>query len=404
MTPRERVLKALNFEETDRVPKDLGGMLSTGVSAFAYPGLVKALGLPERLPRVHDSFQMLALPDLDVLDALDCDVVTINGDVTNAFDQPGKWKPYDFAGRLPALVHDPDAYEDAGDGAIRQYGSSLMVKDAYVFDAEHGGQPLSWDGEIPRDDLEEVRERAKRWMPGDGYIQSIKDVSRRVRESSDRAVFISCPIGTGMGIGAMGGLGVFPMLCVTDPDYVHAYHEIMTVHAVEIANRILPDIAPNVDVIMMAADDWGTQGSTIASPAVFRELFLPYIRRTIEACHHIAPDVKIFLHCCGAVYSLIDSFVECGFDVLNPVQWSAGEPSFREWKDKARNRIALWGGGVNAQVTLATGTVDDVVAEVREVVPYMKQDGGYIFNNIHNLLAEVPPEMILAMYRTAAEF
>jgi uroporphyrinogen decarboxylase len=90
MTRRERVLEALSFKETDRPPMDLGGMLSTGISAFAYPGLVRALGLPARRPRVADTYQMLALPDMDVLDALDCDVVAVfmHWGVTNAFEQP----------------------------------------------------------------------------------------------------------------------------------------------------------------------------------------------------------------------------------------------------------------------------------------------------------------------------
>ena len=79
MTHRERVMHALAFEETDRVPLDLAGMRSTGISAFAYPKLVEALGLPPRRPRVEDTGQMLAMPDLDVLDALGCDVVTIRG-------------------------------------------------------------------------------------------------------------------------------------------------------------------------------------------------------------------------------------------------------------------------------------------------------------------------------------
>jgi len=84
---------------------------------------------------------------------------------------------------------------------------------------------------------------------------------------------------------------------------------------------------------------------------------------------------------------------------MNPVQWSAGGHSYREWKDKARGRIALWGGGVNSQTTLPHGTPADVQAEAREVAAYLAQDGGFVFCNIHNLLAEVPPEKIIALYR-----
>jgi len=88
--------------------------------------------------------------------------------------------------------------------------------------------------------------------------------------------------------------------------------------------------------------------------------------------------------------------------VLNPVQWCAGKHSYREWKDKARGRIALWGGGVNSQVTLPLGTAADVAREVAEVVAYLRQDSGYVFCNIHNILSEIAPEKVIAMYRAAA--
>ena len=156
-------------------------------------------------------------------------------------------------------------------------------------------------------------------------------------------------------------------------------------------------------MIWLASDDWGTQKNTIASPKVFRDLFLPYRRQINAECHKIAPQVKTFLHSCGAIYNILDLIIESGFDVLNPVQWPAGGHSYQEWKDKARNRITLWGGGVNAQHTLPLGTVEDVAQEVKEVVSYLSQDGGYVFCNIHNLLAEIPPEKIIAMYQAAAE-
>lgn len=402
MTRRERVMAALNMQVPDQVPKDLGGMLSTGISAFAYPKLVKALGLPERLPKVHDSFQMLALPELDVLDALDCDVVTINGHVTNAFEQPELWKPYDYAGRLPSLVLYPESFVEEADGTVT-CGGSRMVKDSYVFDVEHGGQPIDLSADIPKPDLDEVREALEKGRPTDEAIDNVVELCRKVRESTDRAVFVSCPLSTMLSIGAVAGIGVFPVLCLLDPDYVRQYHEIMTDEALDRVHRILPRIAPCVDIVMMGADDWGTQNATIASPDTFRELFQPYIRRVTDECHRLAPDVKLFLHSCGALYEIIEAVADAGFDILNPVQWPAGGRSYREWKDRARGRIALWGGGVNAQATLPLGTVDDVRAEVKEVVSYLKQDGGYIFCNIHNLLAEIPPEKIIAMYEEAAK-
>jgi uroporphyrinogen decarboxylase len=165
--------------------------------------------------------------------------------------------------------------------------------------------------------------------------------------------------------------------------------------------KLLPEIAPYVDILMLAADDWGTQQNLIASPRVYRDLFLPYRRRLNEEAHRLAPNARTFLHSCGAIYNLLDLIVESGFDIVNPVQWPAGGHSYREWKEKARGRIALWGGGLNSQVTLPLGSVEEVEREVAEVVDCLAQDGGYVFCNIHNLLAEIPPEKVIAMYRSA---
>jgi uroporphyrinogen decarboxylase len=193
-------------------------------------------------------------------------------------------------------------------------------------------------------------------------------------------------------------VAIFPMLCITEPDYVTELHEIVTERSLYNVRALLPEIREYVDVIMMTADDWGTQNNLFASPKVYQKLFLPYYQRINVLAHQIAPQMKLFMHNCGAVYDLIDLVVESGFDILNPVQWPAGGHSYREWKDKARGRIALWGGGVNAQATLPHGSVEDVRREVSEVTHCLAQGGGYVFCNIHNILAEITPEKVIAMY------
>lgn len=404
MTPRERVLKALNFQEVHPVPKDLGAMKSTGISAFAYPKLVEALGLPPRLPRVHDTGQMLALPDLDVLDALGCDVVTIDGGVTNAFDEPEKWREYDFNGRLPALVQYPQAFENRPDGSIVQWGNTVMPPTSYVFNAEHSGQPLlDLDAPLPLLDLKQYEQDLNRRRVTDEQVKATADLARRVRASTDRAVFFTDWCSAGIGIGNFCGIGIFPIICKLEPQYVHDLHGITIEHAIYNVRAVLPEVRGNVDIIMTTADDWGTQNTLIASPNTYRELFLPYYRRLNDEIHRLIPGVKIFMHNCGAIYDLLDLVVESGFDIVNPIQWPAGGHSYSEWKDRLRNRAAMWGGGLDTQHTLSLGSVEDVERQVREVVAYCSKDGGYVFNNIHNLLAEVPPQKIIAMYRAASE-
>jgi uroporphyrinogen decarboxylase len=395
-------MAALNFQETDRVPKDLGGMLSTSISAFAYPKLVEALGLPYRRPRVYDTNQMLAMPDMDVLDALGCDIVAVFNGATNGIDEPDKWQDYDFNGRLKAAVRDKSIFKDHEDGTITQPQYKIkMPTTSTVFDEAHGGQPLNLSMDLPKPDLKEAMENNKKNFPTDEQIKDLIDLCKRTRESTDKAIFVSGPIYSGIAITAPGGLAVWPMVCMTEPNFVNDYHGMMAENAIKMTDAIMPELAPYIDVMMLAADDWGTQNNLIAPPRVFEELFLPHLKKINERVHKYAPEVKTFLHCCGAVYDIIDMVIESGFDILNPAQWPAGGKSYTEWKDKARNRISFWGGGVNAQHTLPLGTVQDIEKEVAEIVQYLKQDGGYVFNSIHNILAEIEPEKIIAMYKSA---
>lgn len=404
MTRRERVIAALNFEPTDRVPIDMGAMRSTGISAFAYPKLVEALGLPPRRPRIHDTGQMLALPDLDVLEALDCDVITVDGGVSNAFEEPEKWHDYDFGGRLRAQVQRPESFMLLPDGTVVQDGPTTMPPSSYVFDWDHGGNPvLDFDAELPLMDLRAHRKLAEADELRDSQIRDGVRRIRRARSESDRALFLVDYCGSGIGIGGHGGIGVFPVICLLEPDYVHEFHSIQIERAIRNVRAVLPEVRDCVDVVMTTADDWGTQSSLIASPETYRELFLPYYKRLNDEIHALIPGVKIFMHSCGAIYPLLDLIADSGFDVLNPVQWPAGDKGYAEWRATTQSRLALWGGGVDSQHTLPFASPAEVATEVRQIVRTMSQSSGYVFNGIHNLLAEVPADKVIAMYRAARE-
>lgn len=401
MTSRERVVKALNFQATDKLPMDLGGMGSTGISCFAYPKLVAALGLKPRLPRVFDTGQMLAIPDVDVLDALGCDVATVNCDnATNAFYEPERWHEFDFGGRLPALVMNPSDFEVSPDGGIRQRDGSYMPPSSYVFDLEHGGQPLDMNGDIELFDLAQVSESLKNEAPDDAKIASMARYCKKARESTDKAIMFRSPVPC---LGYMGGMARFSMLCLTEPEHIKQLNGIVADRAADILRRMIPHVAPYVDVLMLSADDQGTQAGTILPPNVYRELFVPYYKRITGVVHELAPEMKLFLHSCGAIYDIIDDVVDEGFDILNPIQWSARRHSYGEWKEKCCGRLLMWGGGARGQSTLPLGTVEDVRREVSQVAPCLAKNGGYVFCAIHNLLAEVPGEKIVAMYQAARE-
>ena len=399
MTSRERILNAVEFKPTDRIPLDLAGMRSTGISVFAYPKLVKALGLPYRRPRAYDTGQMLALPDLDVLDALGCDTVIVENGLTNAFPQPEMWREYDFNGRLPALVTDPSAYQVLPNGTITMHGWASMPPASTVFTGEHAGCGVDLSADVPPPNVDRHREWCEKQILTPEAAQKIAGFCHRVRDAANgRAVFSALgPIQAGIGI----GMGVYPVQCVLYPDEIFACHAASADRCIRNMELLLPLIRDDVDILMGTADDWGTQTSLVAAPDVHRNLFKPHYKRINAVARALAPNSKTFIHTCGAVYPLIKDFAEAGFDIMNPVQWCAGEQTPAEWKAAADGRIAFWGGGVNSQHTLPLKSVDEVRAEVRRVVPELARGGGFIFANIHNILAEIAGEKVVAMYEEA---
>lgn len=404
MNSRERVIASLNFQPVDRLPKDLAGMRSTGISAFTYQALRQTLGLPVKPTRVHDTGQMLALPHIDVLDALGCDLVTIEGDgTTNAYEQPERWQPYEFNGRIPnAMVQDNSGYHADADGTIHLWDWAIMPTGSYCFNGAHAGQILVLDGELPRPNLKEHRAYLESTLLTDAQIIAQRENCRRVRESTDRAVFFSGALSLGLCIHGYGGVAVFPVLCLEDPDFVHELHAMQLEYALKRARALLPEIKDYIDIVQTDSDDWGNQQSLMASPSTFHDLFQPYRSQFNAEIHRLAPQVKTFLHSCGAIYDLLDPIIASGIDLLNPVQWPAGNHTAKEWKDKARGRLSFCGGGVDSQHTLPQGSIQEIEREVTQTVAVLAQDSGYIFANIHNLLAEVTPEKVVALYRAAA--
>ena len=399
MTSRERVLASIAGQKVDRIPRDLGGMRSTGISAFAYPKLVAHLGLAPRRVRVHDTGQMLALPDLDVLDALGCDCVVAEDTITNAFPQPELWKDYDFNGRLAAQVLNPAAFVAQPDGSIMQ-GGSKMVPESTVFSWVGTGQAEDWLAEIPKPDLKQVAESQQKALLSPEGAQAYAAHYAKVRAAAnDRAVFAACGA-VNVNISATGWCGwTFPILCVEEPELVAAYHDIITTRVERNVALLMPLIKDAIDILIIAADDWGTQNALLASPEVYRTCFKPFHRRVNDAIHAAAPNVKTFLHSCGAIHEIVGDIAEGGFDILGPVQWNAGGHTVKEWRDAAGD-MTLWGGGVNSQVTLPLKSIPEIKAEVARVVPELSREGRYVFCNIHNLLAEISPEKITALYST----
>ncbi len=397
MNSRERVINSIEFKPVDRVPIDLGGMASTSISAFAYPKLREYLGLEKRRSIVYDTGQMLALPEKDVLDIFHVDVVTTNGVYTNAFDCSDMFEPYDFNGRLYALVQDKNKFTVDPDGTVWQ-GAGRMPPSSVVFDSEHAGNPLDLKAELYKPDLSRLKDQINNYKPDYNAIKKKISFLEKLRCSTERAIFLN---GDSIHLDLIGGIANGTMLCVLEPDYMHELNKLQTEYAIKRFEATFKHYKDYVDIIMISSNDLGTQNTTYMHPDLIDEIYFTYYKQMNEYVKSIAPNVKIFLHSCGAVYDLIEIVAKAGFDILNPVQWTAGGKSYKQWKDKARRKICLWGGGVDSQHLLPLGTGEEVYRQAREVCNYMIQDTGYVFCNIHNILAEIPSENIVALYKAA---
>lgn len=393
MSRRQCVLDAINFIETTKVPKDLGGMRSSSISCFNYRALRKQLRLEDRLPMVYDDGQMLAIPEPDVLDALDCDIAFIQENSTNAYDVRDKFKPYNFNDRLEALVLNPEKYTVLDNGTIMN-NDHLMPPSAVVFNLPHAGQKFDVYN-LYKKPLTQLKEELKRAIITPMRLEKLVKSCEKARTSTDRAIFLG---GIELFLDFIGGVANGSMLILLEPEYVHEAYKLRTEYAIKNYERVIPAIKDYVDIILSGNNDMGTQNATIIAPELNKEFFTNYFKQGNDVIHSLAPSMKTFLHSCGAIYEILDYIIEANFDIVNPVQWTAGGHSYKEWKDKGRKKITFWGGGVDSQHVLPLAKPSEVARQAKEVTDYMKKDGGFIFCNIHNITAEVTPENIVAMY------
>jgi len=375
MNSRQRVLLALNHKEPDRVPFDMGGTVVTGIHHKAYTALREALGLPQRDPKIIDMIQQLAQVDDDVMDRLGVDMRNISprssathqitigdmGEYTYFYDEFG------IGWRSPK---DGGWYYDMFDHPLR---GEAGVAQAETF-------PLP-------DPLDPAR------------FVGLREAAIRVRDEEQRAVIFG-------NISA----GIFEMLTWMR-GYEDAYADWGSGSPVasKLMDRMLElqvaywekalSIVGDVIDVAQIADDIAGQNGPLISPRSYRKLLKP---RHKELCDfiHARTNARIFMHSCGAIRSFIPDFIEIGIDIINPVQVSAAGMDSAELKREFGKDIVFWGGGVDTQHVLGSGTPDDVRAEVRRRLRDFMPGGGFVFNTVHNIQGNVPAENLVAMWET----
>ena len=401
MTPRERVLAALNHQQSDRVPIDFGGHRSSGIAAIAYGKLRAALGLPARPIRVYDPVQQLAIVDDDVLDRFHVDTIELGRGFARDDKDWADWVLPDGSPCQMPVWALPE--RQPGQWVIRSKSGRVLAR---MPDGAIYFEQCYWPF-LEEDDLDRLPEALTENMwcavqsppgplvAGPNGPQILAEGARAMRARTDRAI-----------LGLFGGnlletgqflyrIDNFLMLLAGDPDRAHAFLDRLV--AIHMANleKYLAAVGSSIDVILFG-DDLGTQNGPQMSRAMYREFFQPRHAKMWRRAKELAP-VKVMLHCCGGVRPILPDLIEAGLDATNPVQITCAGMDARQLKADFGDRLTFWGGGCDTRFILSKATPEEIRRHVKEQVAILNPGGGFVFQQVHNILADVPPANVIAM-------
>lgn len=405
MNSRDRILAALEHRPADRVPVDFGAHRSSGIMAIAYARLRKALGLESRPIRVFDLVQQLAVVDEDVLDRFGVDAVELGRGFSGS---DSDWREWTLPDGTPCLVPSwADLRKEGSDWWLRnaegrkvglQKSGSLYFDQVYFPYAEG----------IP-EDLSRIEDAAGSIMwstatpPNVGRIglAALAEGAAAFRRSTERAIVFLFGGSLYELAQYLCGTENFMVWMALEPERAHELLDaILGMHLKNLREQ-LGAVGPSADIVLFG-DDFGMQTGPQLSTEMYREFFKERERKLWGEAKRLAP-VRTQLHCCGGVRPLLDDFIDAGLDSINPVQTNCAGMEPAALKRDFGKRITFWGGGCETQGVLSRGSPAEVRAHVLERLPVLEEGGGYVFQQIHNIMANVPSDNIVAMFDAVAE-
>jgi len=408
MNSRERVLNAINHKECDRVPIDLGGMRSTGISVIAYNNLLKYLKI-NKTPRMYDFIQQLAYPDNEILDLFKIDAI----DASQAFlTSDDSWIKWNVNSELKSYIpYYLNIEKDKNDTVLLKdkngfvYGTKPK-NSLYVNQTFYVYQNLDKIPDIIKD---EDLKKSMWKLPTTPYHLDIfdeKDFSifstglKEQYENTDRAVILAS--GCNFFEGGTRIRGMENFLCdiyLDEKGTLRLLDKLVEKYLIFL-DRIISKNKDCIDILMFGGDDLGSQNAPFIPRHVFKKIFTPYYKKIWDFVHDNS-SCKVFLHSCGSIFELIPELIEAGLDILNPVQTMAENMDPISLKKEFGKDITFWGAGVNTRDILPFKSPKEVEEDVKKRIEIFSKNGGFVFAPIHNILADVPPENIIAAYRAA---
>ncbi|MFC1607022.1 uroporphyrinogen decarboxylase family protein [Candidatus Latescibacterota bacterium] len=413
MTPRERIQATINHRQPDRVAVDFGSTPVSGIAIDTVYRLRQALGLdgPDDRVKVSEPYQMLGEVKTDLLDWLHGDVMGVPGKMNRIGIPNDNWKEWTTFGGAKALVPglfntDPDEKGDIvqypeGDKSCAP--SLRMPNGGFYHDAIIRQRPIDDNALDAADNLEDFP------LVTDESIEEQRKALDILYEETDFAIAYVMPGGSLGNVAAVPAPWLKETKGIRDieewivshslrRDYINEVYDRQVEIGLKNLNKITQAFGEKIDIIYVSGTDFGYQRGPILSPDTFKDLYKPHYKRINDFIHN-QTSWKTFTHTCGGIRPLIDDIIEAGFDIINPVQTSAAGMDIHELKDTFGDRAVFHGGGVDTQKTLPRGTPEEVYNDVAERIRILNKGGGYIFNTIHNVQADVPVENVRAMVK-----
>jgi uroporphyrinogen-III decarboxylase len=414
MTGRERVLKALNYEEIDRIPVDLGGTLGTGAHVSVISNLRRTLGLdkPGTPVKVVEPYQMLGEVAADLRNLLQIDTVNLPGPKNHFGFADENWKPWKTFDGTDVLVAEKFNTEPEPNGDILQYpqgdksvpASGRMPKGGFYFDDIIRQEPINEALLDPADNLEDFA------LLSEEDLEIYEQRARELYDNTDLAITTGLP-GT-----AFGDVALVPAAFLKEPrgirdieewyistvarrEYVREVFACQAEIAIQNLERIYQAVGDRIHVVWLDGTDLAAQNTLFCSPDTYKDLYMPHSKK-LNDWIHAHTKWKTMKHCCGGCEPFIEGFIEAGFDILNPLQTSAKGMEPQHLVDKYGGRIVFWGGGVDTQQVLPFGKPEEVREQVAERMEVFNAKNGFVFSTIHNIQCNTPVENVIAMFET----
>jgi hypothetical protein len=412
---KENFIATINHQQPEKVVIDFGSTGVTGIHVVIVEMLREYFGLEKRPVRVIEPYQMLGEVDDELVREMDIDVIGLYGE-KNMFGIPSRdWKLHRtfwgqevlFPGEFNCTYNSNGDMFIHAEGDVKAPPSAVMPKTGFFFDAVNRQEPVDDSKLKVEDNLEEFG------LISDHDLDYWKTLSESV-EKSGKGVMAS------LGGTALGDIALVPGLNLKHPkgirgveewyistlireDFIKEIYDRQTDIALENLAKIFQVTGNRIDTVFICGTDFGTQNSTFCSPETYARVWLPYYKK-VNDWIHLNTNWKTFKHSCGAIEPLLDLLIESGFDIINPVQINASGMNPEHLKNKYGDRVVFWGGGVDTQGVFAFGTPQQVREQVRRQVGILNKNGGFVFNTVHNIQANVPFQNVVAMLEALKEF